>query len=259
MEITEQIKDEKNAYDAYDAYDAYNVHNKQNTLVIFDFDQTIINGDTYSILMSLVNKGKEELDKLLKSDLSWIEFNKILFQKLKENEVNLEVIRKKIVSIELNKNMKDVLDFLRNNKNKYKPIIISGSIKLIVQLILENYDSLDVIEEIYSHEAILDKDEYLQYIEKDYKNCGECSWAICKAVTLQGVLANDSTNYEKLIYIGDGLIDKCPIKILRENDSLFPRINYPLYKCLYEDGYINQCKCKVHPWEDGNKILEIIL
>jgi 2,3-diketo-5-methylthio-1-phosphopentane phosphatase len=247
MEITEQIKDTQI------------LQHTKNTLVIFDFDQTIINGDTYSILISLLNRGKEELEKMTKSDISWIDFNKILFQKLKENEVNIEVIRKRVMSIELNKNMKDVLEFLKINKDKFKPIIISGSIKLIVQLILENYGCLDVIEEIHCHEARLDDDKYLHYVEKEHKNCGECSWAICKAVILQDVLKKDRKKYEKLIYVGDGLIDKCPIKILKETDSLYPRMNYPLYKCLYEDGYIHQCKCKVHPWEDGNKILESIL
>ena len=234
--------------------------NKLPSLVIFDFDQTIINGDTYAILMSLICNGKEEMEKLMACpNLTWADFNKILFQKLRENEVNTEVIKKKMMSIELNQNMIEVFDFIKVNRHKYIPIIISGSIKIVIQAILENYDCLEVIEGIYSHEANIDENDYLHYVEKEHKNCGECSWAICKAVVLLDVLKNDIRKFEKLIYVGDGLIDKCPVKILTETDSLLPRIDYPLYKVLYEDGYISQVKCKVFPWEDGKKILESFL
>jgi pyridoxal phosphate phosphatase PHOSPHO2 len=228
--------------------------NNEKCLIIFDFDNTIIDGDTYETLINLLNK--EEFEKTISnSNVTWSEYLKLLFNKLKENGMNTEAIKKHVLSLEFIKNIKDVFEFIKENRERYTSIIISGSIKTLIHHIMEHNGYIDVIDAIFSNESSIDDDNYYYYVQVDHKKCEECNFSICKSVILSNYLKREK-KFGKLIYVGDGIIDKCPTKILTESDTLFPRKDFPLYREIYEEGYIKHLKCKVFPWVDGKHILE---
>ena len=61
-----------------------------------------------------------------------------------------------------------------------------------------------------------------------------------------------------LFYVGDGYNDFCISKKLGKNDIIFPRINYSLYKILFEQNGKKEIKAEIIPWNNGNDICEYI-
>ena len=47
-------------------------------------------------------------------------------------------------------------------------------------------------------------------------------------------------------------------KKLGKNDIIFPRINYSLYKILFEQNGKKEIKAEIIPWNNGNDICEYI-
>ena len=65
-------------------------------------------------------------------------------------------------------------------------------------------------------------------------------------------------SFDKIFYIGDGKNDFCLSKKLGMNDFVFPRLNYSLYKILFNENGKNEVKAKIIPWKNGNDIYDII-
>ena len=64
--------------------------------------------------------------------------------------------------------------------------------------------------------------------------------------------------FDKIFYIGDGKNDFCLSKKLGINDIVFPRVNYSLYKILYDKNGKKEVKAKIIPWNNGNDIYNVI-
>jgi pyridoxal phosphate phosphatase PHOSPHO2 len=69
---------------------------------------------------------------------------------------------------------------------------------------------------------------------------------------------NNKDEYERIIYFGDGGNDLCLSQRLTENDFVFPRKNYKLYKLLFNENKKNEIKAKIFPWENGKEIIDIL-
>ena len=82
-------------------------------LVIFDFDQTIIDLDSE---FSLVEKYAQNLYKEKNGDLyvkdHWIEFNNYIYTRIVENGYTYEDVKKHFQSLKLSPNIDILLNFL---------------------------------------------------------------------------------------------------------------------------------------------------
>jgi pyridoxal phosphate phosphatase PHOSPHO2 len=223
-------------------------------LVIFDFDHTIIDYDTYHLLRELLGEEKEEAEKVLKND-TFINFNRFLFAKLKEKRLEIEAIKKFFLNtIELTNKMKAIFEYLREKKEIYFPIIISGSIKIIIEWVIEHFGFADVVKNIYSRQTGVDDQNYICYLENEGKKCSECNYFFCKSYVLNDILKKEE--YVRKVYVGDGLNDLCPAKILSDEDILCPRKGFPLFeKIIRKEEKLN---CKIFSWENGEHILEAL-
>jgi pyridoxal phosphate phosphatase PHOSPHO2 len=223
-------------------------------LIIFDFDHTIVDYDTYNLLKELLGEAKEEAEKILKNE-TWINFNRFLFAKLKEKGKEIETIKKFILNtIELTNKMKEIFVYLREKNQKYFPIILSGSIKTIIEWVIEHFGFADVFKNIYSRQTGIDEQNYFCYLDNEGKRCAKCNYFFCKSNVLTDILKKQE--YERKVYVGDGLNDLCPAKILNEGDLLCPRKGYPLFETLVQSG--EKLNCKIFSWEDGEHILEAL-
>jgi pyridoxal phosphate phosphatase PHOSPHO2 len=196
----------------------------------------------------------QNLENTFLTSDSWFEYNRILFNKFKENKISYNQIKEIIEKMELNEYIKDLFEFIRMNKNKFTSIIISGSLEIFIKWILEYNNFDDIFDDIFCNSSFIDDNNYISLIKKEKKNCNLCSYSICKAKVLEEYLINKS--FAKTIYIGDGLIDYCASVLLKERDILFPRINYPLFNRLYVDNDVSKLNCKVVGWDNGIIIIE---
>lgn len=228
---------------------------KGGCLVVFDFDKTIIKDDTYTELFNLVTVDWEDPEKNQgSSGEDWFEYNRTLCDKLKQSGYNCKTLKDKIQSLEFNEHMKDIFDFLKENKNQYNCIIISGAMKIIIEWILEYNGFNDLFSHIYANSGYIGEDNCLKFHGTTMKSCGMCSFSICKKEILKEHL--EKTKYDKIIYVGDGIIDYCPCTLLEEKDDLFPRKDFPLYQKIFEEDHIRNLKCNVISWDNGKIILE---
>lgn len=230
-------------------------NNNSRCLVAFDFDQTIIDGDTTSELISLV-KDQSALERKELTGTSWLDFTDLLCERLRHEGADVNYIRERIEKIKFTLSFKELLDYLLEKKEMYEVIILSGTLNILIEWILTYNGYSELAKNIISHQAVVDEDNFLRFIRREAHSCNLCDYSLCKSVLLSNHIR--SKQFDKVVFIGDGIIDYCVAPILRENDYLFPRINYGLYKRLYEENLISFVKCNVVSWSDGKKILEHI-
>jgi len=227
-------------------------------LIVFDFDQTIIDDDSTSMIMNLLsNKSFHENDLYKKHiDSKWVEYLQALFLRLKQQDIEVNKIKSIIENLAFTKNFKKVFDFIDENGKDYDCIIISGSNNLFVNWFVKKHKL--PVKDIFANSAVIDEEMCIKIWNPHINNCRRCT-DLCKKPILEDYIRIN--NYKRIFYVGDGENDYCPSLLLRKNDCLFPRINMPLYQLIYKykkksnDDIVSVVK----PWRDGDELLNSIV
>lgn len=72
---------------------------------------------------------------------------------------------------------------------------------------------------------------------------------------IQNSLSAEGKN--KIIYLGDGNGDFCPVLKLKDSDYLMPRKDFPLSDLISKNS--NKIKAQVHDWRDGKELEHVLL
>lgn len=232
-------------------------------LFIFDFDHTIVERNSdYEILPLLSDNSKKILSPKYENSKNWANYMQEVYKMMKADNIGINQIKDIVENLEFNKGYKELFNILRENKNKIDTLIISGANTLFLKWAIEKNNLIDLFPLYYSNWAE-PNEEFLIKIEAHHTHdCKECDKSQCKRIILKNHFKNITINenqydtYKNILYAGDGTNDYCAARILREQDILFPRANFPLEKKLYEMDHIKNLKCKVHVWEDAFKIIE---
>ena len=109
-------------------------------LFIFDFDQTIIDLDSD---FSMVEKYAPDLYKELNGDLyvkdHWIDFNNYIYTRIVQNGYTYEEVLNHFNSLKLSPNMEELFDYIRQNREKYEVIIITGNNEQVIHIVLSSH------------------------------------------------------------------------------------------------------------------------
>lgn len=230
-------------------------------LVIFDFDQTIIDLDSE---FSLVEKYAQDLYKEKNGDLyvkdHWIEFNNYIYTRIIENGYKYEDVKNHFQNLRLSPNMEVLLNYLRQNKNKFETIIITGNNDQVVDIVLSSHCIKDCFDHILCNKSILDEKNIFKIwaINEKYEHCEDDKPFLCKSLFFEDFIKDKKDCYDKIFYIGDGRNDFCLSKKLGKNDFVFPRMNYTLYKILFDKDGKKDIKTEIIPWNTGKEICEVL-
>lgn len=230
-------------------------------LVIFDFDQTIIDLDSE---FSLVEKYAKDLYKEKNGDLyvkdHWIEFNNYIYTRIIENGYKYEDVKNHFQNLRLSPNMEVLLNYLRQNKNKFETIIITGNNDQVVDIVLSSHCIKDCFDHILCNKSILDEKNIFKIwaINEKYEHCEDDKPFLCKSLFFEDFIKDKKDCYDKIFYIGDGRNDFCLSKKLGKNDFVFPRMNYTLYKILFDKDGKKDIKAEIIPWNTGKEICEVL-
>ena len=235
---------------------------EKKSLLLFDFDQTIIDKDSeFDMVENLTPEFyKERNGNLFEED--WIPFNNLFYTKIKEKGYKWNDVKKYFEQLKFSPHFKELFDYLRKNKDKFDLIIITGNHFVCLETTLKNLGIFDLFKDIICNNSKLDEDNIIKIwsLNKNYeKNCKDCQPFLCKALAFHDYMKkNDMNKYEKIVFICDGGNDVCLTrKLLKENDIVCPRLNYSCYKNLaIEKKY--EIKCKLVPWENGEDIIKIL-
>ena len=228
-------------------------------LVVFDFDCTIINVDSERTQFPLLPEEvyTTTLEKFNASPYNWIDFMNSIYAQFKKFHITLEDIKNVLDSIELTPGMETLLNFLRDHKEEYEPVIISNASSFNLDYILTKKGYKDIFKKIMCNKSKLDNDGMVYIFKNPAHNCDKCNPCRCKAKNLNDFLgANNRRNYEKIYFICDGSNDFCLAKQLESSDCVFPRKDYAFCSILLDPEQKEKLKCEVRPFEDASSIVD---
>lgn len=226
-------------------------------LVAIDFDHTICDDNTDLVVQRLLTDEaiSKDVQNLRKSN-GWLIYMSKIFELLHENSVNADQIKDVIISIPAVAGMDKLLTSL--HANGHEIIIISDSNSVFIDSWLKSRQLKHVISHIFTNPARYDDDGRLRVdAYHTQHSCRLSTVNLCKGQILMDYIQNkqeQGKNYERIVYIGDGRNDLCPILRLSEADLACPRKDYPLVDRLNKLPTSMSMKAKIVLWEDGTDL-----
>jgi 2,3-diketo-5-methylthio-1-phosphopentane phosphatase len=239
----------------------YSRKNSKKYLLIFDFDETIVDKDSEEELLKLTFT-KQQYDQIMSTinDLDFFEGFNYYFKLMKDIGITLKDINNNLDKLELSPKMLDLFDYIGKNRAKFDVVILSSCIDYSIKNVLKHYGYINLVDQYLCTKAYVEqeKSDKLLYVPKNQfpHTCDICSASQCKSSELEKFLKMKKYNkYEKLLYIGDGENDYCPSKkMLKKGDILFPRDEHRLYSKLKKTNF-RDIICDVHPWKRADEII----
>lgn len=228
-------------------------------LFVFDFDDTIVNGQAeYYQGEKLLSKKEHEELIYIDQNISFNDSFKYLYSRLKQNGITIDQLNKVIESVPYNDGMVELFNYLRKNKSVLDIIALSGDVDYVLKVSLKKKGILDLFSTIIAYEGIpgSDDNEYLIDVKFNEKSetCEICNPNTCKTKKLNEYLGGKK--YDVVIFVCDGGNDYCYANSLQEKDYVFCRKDFGLYKRLYKRDMIKNLKCNVKVWENGFEIID---
>ncbi|KAM6177747.1 pyridoxal phosphate phosphatase PHOSPHO2 [Rhynchocyon petersi] len=229
-------------------------------LLAFDFDSTVIDGnsDTWIVQCAPGKKLPIQLQDSYQKGF-WTEFMGKVFKYLGEKGIREAEMKRAVISIPFTPGMVELLTFIRKNRNKFDCIIISDSNSVFIDWVLQAANLRDVFDKVFTNPAAFDSNGCLTVQYHHTHSCTRCPKNLCKKVVLEQFLDNQlqqGVNYTRIIYIGDGGNDFCPVTFLKKNDVAMPRKGYSLQKTLSRlSQNCDPVESSVVVWSSGVEII----
>ncbi|XP_015438200.1 PREDICTED: probable phosphatase phospho2, partial [Dufourea novaeangliae] len=233
----------------------------RSVLVAFDFDHTISNDNTDVVARKLLPQEKltDSVKELCRTS-GWIPYMAKIFELLHSCSIDSKQIEKAIINIPPVPGVEKLLREL--HVRGCEIIIISDSNTLFIGQWLKNRKLDHLVAQVFTNPAKFDENGVLRidmYHVQD--SCKLSTVNLCKGQILESYIKkrrNEGVHFDRVVYVGDGKNDLCPILRLSERDLAFPRQDYILVKILNstEKMDIPKVKSRVFPWSDGMQILK---
>ncbi|XP_057968525.1 thiamine phosphate phosphatase-like protein isoform X2 [Malania oleifera] len=218
------------------------------TVVVFDFDRTIIDGDSDNWVV--VEMGLTQLFHQLRPTMPW---NSLMGKTVHEIADCLKRVplHPRIIAA-----IKGAHAFGCDLR------IVSDANQFFIETILEHHGLLGCFSEIITNPTFADEEGRLRIFPYHVLNstphgCRLCPSNLCKGLVIERIRASVSQNGgRRFIYLGDGNGDYCPTLKLIEGDHVMPRRNFPLWERIRSNPML--IKAEVHEWVDGEELEKVL-
>lgn len=249
----------------------------QKELVVFDFDETIVdcNSDSWVHQLAKDKKIPEKLEYYLGQDY-FKHVQSVLAFLHKEGINEKDYFDCLSLMPQVSGIVEPLITTLGSMKDKYDIVILSDANSFFISSYLKSIGLEDTITAVLTNPGRISDDGQLlitEYHIQDY--CTLSSRNLCKGEALRNfigkMMLDKKTVYTCVNYVGDGENDFCPSSKLSTRDRIFPRQGYTLERLcqksinqhLGNSRENNNCslpelKAQVVPWKDGREILEVI-
>jgi 2,3-diketo-5-methylthio-1-phosphopentane phosphatase len=228
--------------------------NTQKQLLVYDFDNTIVEGfsDFHAIDLMKDKLLKEEI--LLKyGKLSWLEVMQEIFVELKKQNINSELVKDAVINCKMNEGFKELFEYVNLNYHLYDSMIVSGGNSLFIRWILEKYNHK---MKFFALPSQIQDDSSFKIDKMHSHDCPLCPLEMCKKKVISDYLEGNKKSYRNIVFIGDGYNDYCTSIWLKEHDYILPREKFVLHKLILDAP--SKVICKVNPWRAGQDILRLL-
>ena len=230
------------------------------SLIIFDFDKTITQKDTFEEQVPLLNSKEEEEDLIRKIyEENWAKVMAETYERFFDLNITISDINKYIDKVEINTGMKELFNFLIGKKDKFLLVIFSAGHLYQVNRVLEKNNFTHVFDDIVAFNSYVKDGKIIIDKPKEF-SCDRCMGVgQCKTQEfniLKNKYEKKNIFFDKIYYIYDGENDFCLARNLKKDDKLLIRKEFSLDKYLYNKGFIKDIKCDVVKWDNGLDIIK---
>ncbi|PKA49659.1 Inorganic pyrophosphatase 2 [Apostasia shenzhenica] len=256
------------------------------TVVIFDFDKTIIDCDSDNWVVEEL--GATELFDSLLPTMPWnslmvfVRFSSdFLLCRLEKLDHIVHLVRfQDRMMKELHargKTVEDIAEVLKRAPLDPRAIsgiksayalgcdlrVVSDANMFFIETILKHYGIIGCFTEINTNPSYVDEEGRLRIFPyhdftKSSHGCPFCPPNMCKSKIVERIRSSALAEGKKrFIYLGDGKGDYCPSLLLSEIDFVMPRKNFPLWDLIVKDH--SALKAEVHEWSNAEEQERVLL
>jgi pyridoxal phosphate phosphatase PHOSPHO2 len=236
---------------------------KKALLVAFDFDHTIVDGNTDLIVQKLLPSDKITADvKRLHRTDGWTVYMQEIFRLLHKSGVTRDEIHEAITRTPATPGMVELIQFLY--RQNVEVIIVSDANSVFIKDWLCSSSLTHAVEKVFTNPAYYDTDGCLKIEMYHFQDFCELSTKnLCKGHILDSYVKERESagvTFSQIAYVGDGKNDLCPCLRLSEKDLVFPREGFKLDKLIKDMQHQKDLhlKAKVHVWKTGNDIIRTV-
>jgi 2,3-diketo-5-methylthio-1-phosphopentane phosphatase len=154
-------------------------------LFAFDFDHTILVENTDTLILKLLSeKAKLDLKPKYESRDNWAHFMQEVYHKMKEEGVTIDQVKQIILEMQFNPGFLDLFSYIKDNKDIFETVIISGSNTVFLNWILNKHNLNELFPIFYTNHAHPDEDCVINIKPYHTHDCEKCDNSQCKRIIL---------------------------------------------------------------------------
>ncbi|GAV02404.1 hypothetical protein RvY_12975 [Ramazzottius varieornatus] len=255
---------------------------QRTVLVLFDFDLTLCDEDTYSVVIQMALLAGLTLPPHLQTPPEyegWPEYMRGILEYFHVKKITADMIKERLQECPMTKGMQELLRYLHDHqepskftaeegdkngvapdtKTVYETVILSDANSCFIQWILEKHNLSHAFAKVLTNPSEVTADGRIKLGEfHEQTECKISPKNMCKGRVMEEWIAQKvkrtGSGYSAVYYVGDSMNDLCPAKRLGPTDIFFVRRGFSLHKKLAA----NDVLCKVELWSDGRDILKTL-
>ncbi|CAF2257861.1 unnamed protein product [Brassica rapa subsp. narinosa] len=234
--------------------------NKNNIVIVFDFDKTIIDVDSDNWVVDEL--GFTELFEQLLPTMPWNSLMDRMMKELYDHGKTIEEIKQVLRRIPIHPRVIPAIKSAHALGCELR--IVSDANTFFIETIVEHLGISEYFSEINTNPGLVDEQGRLRIspyhdFTKSSHGCSRCPPNMCKSLIIERIQASFTKegNKMKMIYLGDGAGDYCPSLRLKAEDYMMPRKNFPVWDLISQNPAL--VKATVRDWTDGEAMERILM
>ncbi|CAN8292806.1 unnamed protein product [Cochlearia groenlandica] len=234
--------------------------NKNNIIIVFDFDKTIIDVDSDNWVVDEL--GFTDLFEKLLPTMPWNSLMNRMMKELHEHGKTIDEIKQVLRTVPIHPRVISAIKSAHALGCELR--IVSDANTLFIETIVEHLGISELFSEINTNPGFVNEHGRLivsPYTSSSSHGCSLCPPNMCKGLIIERIqdsLTKEGINNNKtIIYVGDGAGDYCPSLKLKTEDYMMPRKNFPVWDLINQNQKL--VKATVKDWTDGESMEKILM
>ncbi|XP_017217671.1 inorganic pyrophosphatase 1 [Daucus carota subsp. sativus] len=227
-------------------------------VVIFDFDKTIIDIDSDNWVID--GLGGTALFERLLTTMPWNSAMDAVMKEFHSQGKTIEDIVAILKQVPIHPRVVPAIKAAHSLGCELR--IVSDANLFYIETILNHLGISQYFSEINTNPGFVDEEgklrilPYVDFLKAPHGCSNVCPPNMCKGMIIERIQSSLEKN-EKIIYLGDGAGDYCPMLKLGPENFVMPRKNFPVWSLISENRDL--VKAKIHEWTDGQELEQILL
>ncbi|KAJ8522453.1 hypothetical protein ONZ45_g964 [Pleurotus djamor] len=224
-------------------------------LIVFDFDWSMADQDTDRWIFEVLAPDIRREMKSLKDEIQWTDLVAQSLRKIHERNVTRDQIEHTLRIMPFHPAMVRAINKLKS-EGKTTFFCLSNANSVFISTILKDKGLVDHFEEIITNPAEFTPSGLLSLRRRIDPNGPQHDCKIgCEE--LMAFLERHAPEYDRVVYVGDGSNDFCPVLRLRAQDMILCRRFRGLEKRIVTDGEKLGMQCQVKYWAGAWEVEEL--